>query len=321
MGRPPGARLAVGPGPRLRLHRRSAPAPRPRWPLLDRALAAEGASPTGEAGPDGQRSYRLPPGTSPDDAAERVREAARAADIELYSAPSGDFDVELRVYAGPELAARVLLRPALGAASRLAPHAPTLRERPLLAVIITGLGDRPPGDLAALPIPLTLSIRPYEAFSLQIAEEGMLHWHEVLLELDRSEGAASPSEQLRALPHGSGLVLTGPVTALQPIEGLPMGVLVYPDGLSPPATTLARVRAHAPTGAPATEAVARALHLASRDGHASVLLAADDPSLGEALSGLLDADARGYRLVLATEVARPDQMHGPPSLAGEPLNP
>lgn len=285
--------------------------------FLTEQLAAIGAARAGTAdtGP-APLVYRLTPGAKVQDAARQLRDAGRDAHIELHTAPIGDLDVEVRAYDGKALARRLILRETQ-AGMAPAPDAPTLRERPQVAVIIVDLGDQPPGDLLTVPVPLTLALPAFRPWTLRLAEDGMRHWHEILVDLDAA-GGAPPGEQLHAVPYASGVFVRTATTPLPSPERLPHGVILHagpqPDREAPSVQTIA------PVGASATEALARAWATAARDGVAAVALSATDPTLHEAIQTVMQAEAAGYRLVLASEAARWEELRGIPSAETQHLN-
>lgn len=278
--------------------------------FLTGQLAALGAARSGGAdtGPT-QAVYRLPPQVDVREAAAKLRTASREAKLELHTAPLGELDIEVRAYDGKVLARRLILRETQ-AGMAPAPPAPTLRERPQVAVVIVDLGDRPPGDLLELPIPLTLALPAFEPWTLRLAEDGMRHWHEILVDLEPS-GGPPPDEQLHAVPYASGVLARGSATPLPPPASLPHGVVVHTGAA--PTTEAPTLAAIAPPGGTATEALARAWAAAARDGVATVALSATDPTLPEAVQSMLRAEAAGYRLVLASEAARWEEIRGIPS--------
>lgn len=277
--------------------------------LLQAELGRVGASLAASPGPDGVEIVRVPPRTTPRALGEALRRAARAVDIELYAAPLEGDEVEVRVYAGKRLARRLLLR-ASQAALLPAPDVPTLRERPLVAVVVTDLGDQPPGDLLTLDVPLTLAITPFSPYSLRLAEDARLTWHEVLVDL---EGAEPPEAQLRAVPGASGVLREDPAEALPAFDAAAISVVVddTPSPPEPPPHARVASTTRLP-GAPATELLALAWTTAREQGRALVVLSATDPTFPDAILGLRKAQALGYRVALASEIARWEDVRGLP---------
>ncbi len=252
-----------------------------------------------------QAIHRLPPGADAVSAGERIRAMAEEAGVEVYVHSPDQLDAELRVYAGRDLRAHILLVPDVTAAPR-APASGTLRERPLLALVITGLGERDAAGLIGQDLPLTLGIRPYAPFSLRIARQALQHWHEILVHLPEGGDAAA----LASVPWASGLVLDG-----GPRPDLPtvaFGVLVYPVAapVRRPPTALTAVPAQRPARLGALETLTRARTLAVRDGAATVMLDYEDPELDAVLTWARAAHTAGFRIALASEVARSSDVRG-----------
>jgi len=249
--------------------------------------------------------HRLPPGADAVAAAQRVRELGEDQGIELYVNSPDGLDAELRVYAGRHLRARVLLIPELGS-TPTAPRVPTLRERPLVSLVVAGLGSQDVTEIMASPVPLSLAVRPWTPFALRIAREGLQHWHEILVHMPATDTDAAS----RAVPWASGWLLdTGPEPDL---PSLHMGVLVYPaaqPGRRPPSGLLP-VPAQRPARLSARETLARTRALAVRHGAATMIIEADDPELPAVLDWARIAHQSGFRMALASEVARANQVRG-----------
>lgn len=281
-------------------------------PTLDGFLARElgraGATLSSVASTDGTEVVRVPDGVSPRELGEALRRAALAEDIELYAAPLEDNEAEVRVYDGAVLLRRMVLRPTQTALLP-APDMPTLREQPLLGVVIAGLGHRPAGDLLEMGLPLTLAVKPFTPHSLRIAEDARLRWHEVLVELEASEAAADT--QLQAVPGAAGALWTAAQQRLPTFDAATLPTVVHHGPTPGPALEGGRtVEAAGLPGASAREQLAHAWSQAREQGHALVVLQADDPTLPEALHALRQAPSLGYRLALASEVARWEDVRG-----------
>jgi len=249
--------------------------------------------------------HRLPRGADAVAAAQRVRDLGEDQGIELYVNSPDGLDAELRIYAGRHLRARVLLIPDLGATPS-APRVPTLRERPLVSLVVAGLGGQDVAEIMNSSVPLSLAVRPWTPFALRIAREGLQHWHEILVHMPATDTDAAA----RAVPWASGWLLdTGPEPDLPSLD---MGVLVYPaaqPGRRPPSGLLP-VPAQRPARLSARETLARTRALAVRNGAATMIIEADDPELSAVLAWAQAAHLSGFRMALASEVARADQVRG-----------
>ena len=252
-----------------------------------------------------QSIRRLPPGADAVATARRIREQAAEQGIELYLHSPDALDAELRVYAGRDLRARVLLVPDITAPPD-PPRTDTLRERPLLAFVVTGLGEEDATRLLETKVPLSLGLRPYAPFSLRIAREALRRWHEVLAHLPEGGDA----EALAAVPWASGMVVDGGPSPELPT--LPFGVLVHAaaaPGRRPP-SALTPLPAQRPARLGALETLNRARALATREGSAAMMLDASDPQLDAVLAWARAASTAGFRVALASEVARADEVRG-----------
>jgi len=252
-------------------------------------------------------TWQLGPGRTAEEAARSLRDQARDAGIELHELPRDLLDAEVRVYAGSQLRQDLLLIPALPADTP-PPRGANRRERPLVALVVAGLGPTDDRALVRRDVPLTVAIRPFTPFALSTARDAALAWQEVLVDLDAHEDDLSAARA--SLPFSSGALLAGrdpaPVAPLFPREILVQTAQRPPD-LDPAVTTVevwqARDRGTA-------DVLARLRYLAARDGHTALLLQRSDPALDGVLDWAEGADAAGYRLVLASEVARPVDMIG-----------
>jgi hypothetical protein len=260
------------------------------------------------------RIHRLPPRVDPADVARQLRQQGRRHELELYARAVDGYDVHLRAYAGPDLRTEVLLLADLPP-DPVALPARTLRERPQLAIIISGLGEGPASDVLRCGAPLTLSVRPFTPFALPIGRAALAAAHEVIVELVDDAPAA---DQLAAVPWASGVLATATPPGL--LNTPPFGVIVH-DRLRPPPAAPGPTR---PLGAStarrlgAERALIRARHRAIRDGAAAVTIPADDPALEHVLAWAQQADSDGFRLVHASEAARWEEVRGEPSRAQAP---
>ncbi|MCK6506828.1 divergent polysaccharide deacetylase family protein [Myxococcota bacterium] len=220
-----------------------------------------------QVGAEGLRTetWAVPPGRAAEEVAQGLRQAARAEGVELHLVPRDELDALVRVYAGSAPRRALLLVPTLPA-DTTPPAAPNRRERPLLGLVIGGLGEREAAALVATPLPLTVAVRPFLPHSLAVARDAARAWQEVLVDVAEPE-------------------------------------------LDP-----AAARAAVPFAREVTELQARITHLLATRGRTAVLLEHDDPALPGLLGWAARVAGSRYRLVLAHELARPEDTVG---LAGE----
>lgn len=264
-----------------------------------------------QVGAEGLRTetWAVPPGRAAEEVAQGLRQAARAEGVELHLVPRDELDALVRVYAGSAPRRALLLVPTLPA-DTTPPAAPNRRERPLLGLVIGGLGEREAAALVATPLPLTVAVRPFLPHSLAVARDAARAWQEVLV--DVAEPELDPAAARAAVPFSTGLLLREEAAGRLAGPGLE-GVVVTPARLAAPAGLLVlsawRARARE-----VTELQARITHLLATRGRTAVLLEHDDPALPGLLGWAARVAGSRYRLVLAHELARPEDTVG---LAGE----
>lgn len=289
--------------------------------FVDDLLAGLGASSVEEraiteAGEQRSGTSLLPAGQSIETAATLLRSLAHSGGVEAYGTISGGLDLDIRVYAGPILRWRLLLMPALVEEPSLPPP-PSRRERPLVSLIVTDLGDRPTPELFARPVPLTVAIIAWSPFGLPLAQSAAEASFEILVQPPQVPAGTggSPEDAIAAIPYASGILWRGDGGAgLPPI---PMGTLVVPGGLAgsraPEGMRLLATLSTAQLGIEAS--LRRLRHLAAEQGQAALSISVDDPGLPAALAWARQAESSGYRLVLAHEAARPEDTRGRPDQA------
>lgn len=280
--------------------------------LITEAMPSVEATLLGEDERDGVRHavYQVPLSVAPLDAAQAIRQHATARGLEMYVSPVDGLDAEIRAYAGAALRQQILLIPTLPTDTE-APRAKTLRERPLLALIIAGLGDANAPWLSTAGVPLTVAIKPYAAFSLHLGEKAALAWHEVLLDLSDERDAlrdrAALEGALASVPFATGLLSpTAPRMALPD----PFQVFVQPDsrGMAPLSVRAQWLPAQRGRRRDASETLSRTRLLAARDGAAAMVIEARDPDLKTILEWA--RAEQGFRIALASEILRADQVRG-----------
>ncbi len=281
------------------------------------AWIAEVSRPWGEpaarATADGvvRARWELPPPLDPAAVAAALRRDAEARGIELYASVTPESDARIRVYAGAALRWDLLLVPPLPE------HPPRLRpassrQRPYLALVVAGLGTGPAPAALDRDLPLTVAVVPGAPYALRVARAAALRWQEVLVDLRAAASPliAEPAAALAAVPHATGILTDGPPSG----RFAGAGLLVHPRGASlsrrPPGLDLLASVFAGEAGA--GRGLARACALARRRGSAALVLGADDPELAEVMAWAGRAEDDGYRLVLASEAARADEVRGLP---------
>lgn len=274
-------------------------------PMVDATLLAEE-----QRGEVRYAVYQVPLARAPLDAAREVRQLATERGLEMYASPVDGLDAQIRAYAGAALRQELLLIPTLPANTE-APRTRNLRERPLLALIVSGLGDANAPWLANADIPLTLAIKPYAPFTLHLGEKGAHAWHEVIVDLNDEREALRDREQLTqamaAVPFSTGVLSD---VRLQMSLPDPFGVFVQTDDRGRPPVSVRHQWVPAQRGRrrDATETLSRTRLLASREGAAAMVIEATDPALKEILAWA--EKETGFRLAFASEVLRADQVRG-----------
>lgn len=291
---------------------RNAPSPAAVDAMLDTALPAVDAQllASEELGGVRYAVYQLPLSVSPFDTAKRIRAQASTQGLEMYASPVDGLDAQIRAYAGAKLRQEVLLIPTLPA-NNDAPAAATLRERPLLSLIVSGLGDANAPWLPTAGIPLTVAIQPYRAFSLHLGETAALAWHEVLVDINGTRDTTRDRDRLHkamaAVPFATGILCDARIQTALPN---PFSLLVQTDEYGQPASFVRDqwIPAQRSRRRSAQETLSRTRLLAARDGAAAMVIDANDPELSEILDWARAED--GFRLALASEVLRADQVRG-----------
>lgn len=289
-----------------------APSPAAVDAMLGASLPSVGAQLLASEVQDGVRYavYQLPLSVSPLETAQNIRAQATAQGLEMYASPVDGLDAQIRAYAGAMLRQEVLLIPTLPADNE-APAVATLRERPLLSLIVAGLGDTNAPWLPTAGIPLTVAIQPYRAFSLHLGEAAALSWHEVLVDLygtrSTTRDRARLHQAMAAVPFATGILCDARIQTALPD---PFDLFVQPNEHGQPASFVRDQWIPAQRGRrrSARETLNRTRLLAARDGAAAMIIDASDPELSEILDWAREED--GFRLALASEVLRADQVRG-----------
>jgi len=274
-------------------------------------------------------TWRVPQGRQAAALADQIRSSALASGVsEIHISPRDLLDASLRVYAGRQLRYDLLLVPSLPVDTPPPPSA-NRRERPLVAIIIGGLGRRDAHWLTNSGLPLTLAIQAWTPYALATARDAGLALQEVLVDLDGAAGtdgsqtggsqtggsqagATDPAQARQALPFSTGFLLRE--TDPERLSALPQaGVVVTTASIAaarPP--SLLVLSAWQGRKRRLSDVLARVRYLAATKLHTAVLLESDDPILPGLLSWVRDKAPRRYRVVLASECARPKDVVGLP---------
>ena len=252
--------------------------------------------------------YRLPRDAKNGQIIRRIRSFADEASMEVYVRQVDGIDVELRAYHGPDLRHQLLLIPDL-------PDPPSFSKgvkepnRPLLAIIVVGLGEAAAAQIIDQPVPLTVAIKPFTPFGLRIARRAAAAWHEVIVDLPAGMTA---NEAQHAIPYATGLW----------VVGSPVRPLHTEDVVVVPADRMGRRKTHSRNQIrvlpvqqrerrTTMETLQRVRHIAARSGVGALVVKANDPELAQVLAWAAKAHRHGYRMVLATEAARGSEVQGP----------
>jgi hypothetical protein len=250
--------------------------------------------------------FQLPRGTANSMVGQRLRRFAEEAEMELYASPVDGLDLEVRAYAGANLRQQLLLVPDLPDPPRFNKSIRSL-DRPLIAIIVVDVGDASADAILKTTVPITVAIRPYTPFALRSARLAASSWHEVLAHVPRE---MTPQEAQRAVPLATGIWFDG--TPVAPL-GAHDVVVVPADRVSGARTpdALRVLPAQRSDRQDSMSTLNRARHIAARMGQSALVVTADDPALSDILAWAKRAHQDGYRLVLASEAARPTEITGP----------
>ena len=243
--------------------------------------------------------------------AQSIREHADEAGVELYISQVDGLDAEMRVYAGPGVRHQILLVPTLPADPR-PPRVRALRERPLMALVLSGLGDSRRLPITHTEIPLTVAVQPYSPFTLRLAHLAAMRWDEVLLDMTGMGNEVRDRNQLSralsAVPFATGVL--SDALPYSTLPGLSMGVIVQLEARRtvPLSIRSQWVPAQHSHRRSALETLTRTRILAIQEGAATMTIDINDPDLPEVLSwAALTTD---FRMALVSEVLRADQTRG-----------
>ena len=244
-------------------------------------------------------------------AAQDIREQARSADIELYVSQVDGLDAEIRVYAGAKLRHQILVVPTLPA-DPTPPRARTLRERPLIALVLSGFGDGRRLPITEVTFPLTVAVKPYQPFSLRIAHQAAMRFDEVLLDMTGMGEDVRDRDRLssafEAVPFATGVL--SDALPYSTLPGQPFGVIVQQEARRtvPLSVRSQWVPAQHSHRRSASETLLRSRILAIQEGSATMIIDINDPDLSTVLTWA--SQTTDFRMALASEVLRADQTRG-----------
>lgn len=243
--------------------------------------------------------------------ARSIRQRADEASVELYVSQVDGLDAEIRVYAGARVRHQILLMPTLPTDPQ-PPRARTLRERPLIALILSGFGDSRRLPITNTDIPLTVAIEPYSPFSLRLAHQAAMRWDEVLLDMtgmgEDVRDRIRLSEALGAVPFVTGVL--SDALPYNTLPGTPLGVIVQLEARRtvPMSIRSQWVPAQHSHRRSALETLTRTRILAIQEGAATMTIRVDDPDLTAVLEWA--SLTTRFRMALVSEVLRADQTRG-----------
>ena len=258
----------------------------------------------------GQNSYfAVYQSEDPISIATQFQDLLEEEEIESYLSILDGFDAAIRIYAGATLTHHLLFSPPTPPIEKGFPKR-TLREQPQIAIIIGQLGKRDLNQVTEHPLPLSIGICPFQAFSMRLAENAAQNYHEILSDLrcDYSDDHSG----VMAIPYSSGVIHN---QAQVNNTGLPKPILIKPaDGNSPPSDNEMHINAQFAPHRPAMDSLARALSISKTQGVGALLINANDPELDAVLEWSHGASKLGYRLVLASELGRYKSLIGPEAI-------
>ncbi len=258
-------------------------------------------------------TWQLSYGISAENLTLELQKLAAEIGIDVHPLSLEGPDRVLQVFGRRDLAHEILLisaPPKLGSPD----FNPNPKQRPMVALVLTGLGTRNADYIVELPVPITFAVRPYEPFSLLIAEESVHHWHEVVVDMSEySQSSGSPIDAFNALPFASGIHIDEAIDADFP--DIPLGVLLFPSHIRLPETSgsLHPLLVQNAGRLGLETAQTRALYSAQTSGVGVLSVPHNHPQIDQVIQWALNAKDEGYRLVLVSEAARERQFRGPAS--------
>ena len=255
-------------------------------------------------------TWRLGYGVGSTDFAQNLRRQAADRGIELEVVSNQADDLSIHVYGERDVVHEILV---VSAAHRIdAPgFTPDPSARPHLALVFTGLGTTEAERIVQLPVPVTVSIHPFQPYSLAVAETAIHHWHEVLVDLTETDPNVSPVKAANALPFATGFRVDSWPTSEFP--NLPLGVVLHPMHTPIPkeAVSLIPMVAQDVGRLGLETAKSRALFQAQTNGVGILTIPHNHPNIDMILEWVLQVEDEGYRLVLVSEARRLDEFRGP----------
>ncbi|MBN1335313.1 MAG: hypothetical protein JXB39_05085 [Deltaproteobacteria bacterium] len=252
--------------------------------------------------------WRLPVGEDARAVGQRLVSLLAASQAEAYEVDNEGGAVEVRVYGGTRLAARLTLEPTL-------PEWPAVasESRALFAVVLDAVDHDPhtSNRLLDIPQPLAVALSPYSPYTLRMARDAVSRRKEVVA---RVEPDTTPMEALDAVPHASGVLLSGPPMGAPETQAAGLkDQRVYaldatPAGLPAEwiralkAAGVPRVRAFRPPVPGSADALKAFRSRVAREGSGVLVLDVDDPIARPALDSLAEAPRHGFRPAFAAEV-------------------
>lgn len=223
---------------------------------------------------------------SPQEEAQKLRVSLLNKNVENYHIAIDNTDHEIYIYNRGLLQYRILFIQEITAPK------PPKEKRPMIAVVIGGLGFHNDTYITEHPIPLTLAFSAHAPFSPLLAHHGGLHWHEIIVDI-RSTNVPNP---IQTLPFASGLL------ALKPPEKTSSNQTeLYPSTdlktqTKNPLPLLTKKHLDIPS------LIIRGKEKAIEHGFAGILIERDDPDLQIVLDWTNEAYSEGFFIVMASEL-------------------
>ena len=244
-------------------------------------------------------TYLLP---NPTEYATTLHEQLDKEGIENYLLSVDNLDRELYIYQQGDLSHRILFIQEMDDISIPA------GIKPMIAVVIGGLGETNNHNIINHTTPLSLAFVPSAPFTLPMAYEGAKHFHEILIDLRQTPDLKHP-EQI--IPF-----LSGTLTHEALATPLPQFVSVYPFSGKKDAS-IHHLPLYTRNHIDLKTVLLRAKKSAVQNGFCGILIEATDPNLDLLLEWTRTAKKEGIQLVMVSEL----QYRSPTTKTQAPTTP
>ncbi|MEC7983896.1 MAG: hypothetical protein VX278_01955 [Myxococcota bacterium] len=227
----------------------------------------------------------------PEIIAKRIQKRLREQGIESYVLSVDGLDADLYIYQNEILTHRYLFIQSLKSNITVSMGLDKI-DQPQIAIVIGGIGEKQEPLLIKHPQPLNLAIVPTKPFSLTLAEEGALHWHEILVDARPHRHRLTPF----SLPFASGVLSKKKLSYIPPffVNLFPSTGALYKKANYLPL----QFRYHTDM----YFLLQRTKQLAIDNGNAAILVEHDDPELPYLLAWSIKAHQEGFRIAMVSEL-------------------